>query len=86
MAAASDGWAGMGWDRTDADEIRQRLNTGADPESWNGSRPLKSVPAKDNRVAGGMLRECYVDDRMLAWDEGLDRPSETNDRFYMKID
>ena len=47
---------------------------------------MKSVSAKDNRVAGGMLRECYVDDRMLAWDEGLDRPSETNDRFYMKID
>jgi hypothetical protein len=57
---------------------------GAGNASWDFS--VKSVPAKDNRVAGGMLREYYVDDRMLAWDKGLDRPSETNDRFYMKID
>ncbi len=57
---------------------------GAGKASWDFS--VKSVPAKDNRVAGGMPRECYVDDRMLAWDEGLDRPSETNDRFHMKID
>ncbi|MEU5205339.1 ankyrin repeat domain-containing protein [Kribbella sp. NPDC020789] len=40
MAAASDGWAGMGWDWTDVDVIRRRLDQGADPESWNGSRPL----------------------------------------------
>ncbi|MGJ7874659.1 ankyrin repeat domain-containing protein [Streptomyces rochei] len=40
MAAASDGWAGMGWDWTDADDIRRRLDQGADPENWNGSRPL----------------------------------------------
>ncbi|MFE7902365.1 ankyrin repeat domain-containing protein [Streptomyces sp. NPDC057424] len=40
MAATSDGWAGMGWDWTDADDIRRRLDQGADPESWNGSRPL----------------------------------------------
>jgi hypothetical protein len=30
----------MGWDWTDADDIRRRLDQGADPESWNGSRPL----------------------------------------------
>ncbi|MFK0058481.1 hypothetical protein ACIQTN_04495 [Streptomyces werraensis] len=47
---------------------------------------MKSVPAKGNRVAGGMLREYYVGERVLAWDKGLDRPSETDDRFYMKID
>ncbi|MDX2762925.1 ankyrin repeat domain-containing protein [Streptomyces europaeiscabiei] len=40
MAAASDGWTGMGWDWTDADGIRRRLDEGADPDSWNGSRPL----------------------------------------------
>ncbi|WP_336319716.1 ankyrin repeat domain-containing protein [Streptomyces lavendofoliae] len=40
MAATSDGWAGMGWDWTDADDIRRRLDQGADPESWKGSRPL----------------------------------------------
>nr|WP_308061840.1 ankyrin repeat domain-containing protein [Streptomyces sp. LBUM 1477] len=38
--AAGDGWAGMGWDWTDAVGIRRRLDEGADPESWNGSRPL----------------------------------------------
>ncbi|NEB60821.1 ankyrin repeat domain-containing protein [Streptomyces diastaticus] len=41
MAAASDGWAGMGRDWTDADDIRRRLDQGADPESWNRRmRPL----------------------------------------------
>ncbi|WP_435611296.1 ankyrin repeat domain-containing protein [Streptomyces sp. C10-9-1] len=40
MAATSDGWTGMGWDWTDADDIRRRLDQGADPENWNGSRPL----------------------------------------------
>lgn len=52
---------------------------GAGNASWDFS--VKSVPAKGNRVAGGMLREYYVDERMLAWDKGLDRPSETDDRF-----
>ncbi|MFD3583231.1 ankyrin repeat domain-containing protein [Streptomyces sp. NPDC058683] len=40
MAAESDGWAGMGWDWTDADDIRRRLDEGADPEKWSGGRPL----------------------------------------------
>ncbi|MFF4978684.1 ankyrin repeat domain-containing protein [Streptomyces sp. NPDC001046] len=40
MAVAGNGWAGMGWDWSDAGEIRRRLERGADPESWNGSRPL----------------------------------------------
>ncbi|MBP5934250.1 ankyrin repeat domain-containing protein, partial [Streptomyces sp. LBUM 1479] len=43
MAAASDGWAGMGWTWSNADGIRRRLDDGADPESWNGSRPLHRV-------------------------------------------
>ncbi|WP_406841462.1 ankyrin repeat domain-containing protein [Streptomyces sp. AHU1] len=30
----------MGWDWTDADDIRRRLDDGADPESWSGGRPL----------------------------------------------
>ncbi|ATW52340.1 hypothetical protein CGZ69_00285 [Streptomyces peucetius subsp. caesius ATCC 27952] len=46
---------------------------------------VKSIPAKDNRVAGGMLRKYYVDDRILAWDATLPRPNETNDRFYVHI-
>ncbi|MDJ1645425.1 NucA/NucB deoxyribonuclease domain-containing protein [Streptomyces pakalii] len=46
---------------------------------------VKSIPARDNRVAGGMLRKYYVDDRILAWDAGLPRPDTTNDRFYVHI-
>lgn len=40
MAADRGGWAGMGWDWTDADDIRRRLDQGADPERWSGGRPL----------------------------------------------
>ncbi|WP_331735280.1 NucA/NucB deoxyribonuclease domain-containing protein (plasmid) [Streptomyces sp. NBC_01166] len=46
---------------------------------------VKSIPATDNRVAGGMLRKYYVDDRVLAWDPTLPRPYQTNDRFYVQI-
>ncbi|MFD5714966.1 ankyrin repeat domain-containing protein [Streptomyces pharetrae] len=36
-----DGWAGMGWDGwQDADDVRLRLEQGADPERWSGGRPL----------------------------------------------
>ncbi|MER7701887.1 ankyrin repeat domain-containing protein [Kitasatospora sp. NPDC097605] len=35
-----DGWAGMGWDWTDVEEVRRRLDAGADPARWNGGRPL----------------------------------------------
>ncbi|MGW1886899.1 ankyrin repeat domain-containing protein [Streptomyces sp. NPDC001970] len=35
-----DGWAGMGWDWTDHEDIRRRLDQGADPERWSGGRPL----------------------------------------------
>ncbi|MGW5679258.1 ankyrin repeat domain-containing protein [Streptomyces sp. NPDC003860] len=40
MTAQSAGWAGMGWDWTDADDIRRRLDEGVDPEIWSGGRPL----------------------------------------------
>ncbi|MDX3558961.1 DUF6461 domain-containing protein [Streptomyces europaeiscabiei] len=40
MTADSDGWAGMGWDWTDVDDVRRRLGEGADPERWRGGRPL----------------------------------------------
>ncbi|WP_051900857.1 ankyrin repeat domain-containing protein [Streptomyces aureus] len=35
----------MGWDWTDADDIRRRLDDGADPESWSGGRPLHRAAA-----------------------------------------
>ncbi|MGW2179220.1 ankyrin repeat domain-containing protein [Streptomyces sp. NPDC001732] len=40
MAVVDDGWAGMSWDWTDCDDIRRRLDEGADPEKWSGGRPL----------------------------------------------
>ncbi|MBA2809582.1 ankyrin repeat domain-containing protein [Streptomyces sp. KM273126] len=40
VTAEDDGWAGMGWDWKDHDDIRRRLDQGADPEAWNGGRPL----------------------------------------------
>ncbi|MFB7940000.1 ankyrin repeat domain-containing protein [Streptomyces sp. NPDC056049] len=40
MAAENHGWVGMGWDWTDVDDIRRRLDEGADPEKWSGGRPL----------------------------------------------
>ncbi|WP_159461001.1 hypothetical protein [Streptomyces viridosporus] len=47
-------------------------------EDAGNSRPdfsVKSVPATDNRVVGGMLRKYCVDDRILARDPPLPRPS-----------
>ncbi|MFG2196052.1 ankyrin repeat domain-containing protein [Streptomyces sp. NPDC048639] len=41
MTGLSDGWAGVGWrDWLDHDDIRRRLDDGADPETWRGGRPL----------------------------------------------
>ncbi|MFF4828321.1 ankyrin repeat domain-containing protein [Streptomyces sp. NPDC001312] len=40
VTAQDDGWAGMGWDWKDYDDIRRRLDQGADPEAWSGGRPL----------------------------------------------
>ncbi|GAA1395322.1 hypothetical protein GCM10009639_30340 [Kitasatospora putterlickiae] len=37
---SDDGWAGMGWDWTDVEEVRRRLDAGADPDRWNSARPL----------------------------------------------
>ncbi|MFI1170029.1 ankyrin repeat domain-containing protein [Streptomyces melanogenes] len=40
MAAQADGWTGMGWDWTDHESVRRRLEQGADPEVWRAGRPL----------------------------------------------
>ncbi|GAA2616053.1 hypothetical protein GCM10010304_81880 [Streptomyces roseoviolaceus] len=45
MVAESDGWAGMGWDWTDVDDVRRRLDGGADPDEWSGGRPLHRAAA-----------------------------------------
>ncbi|WP_030555959.1 ankyrin repeat domain-containing protein [Streptomyces exfoliatus] len=63
MAAESDGWAGMGWDWTDVDDIRRRLDEGADPEKWSGGRPLHraAVFGSSEVVAELAGRVPYVD-------------------------
>ncbi|MFF7249230.1 ankyrin repeat domain-containing protein [Embleya sp. NPDC008237] len=40
VSVRGDGWAGFGWDWKDHDDIRRRLDRGADPEVWRGGRPL----------------------------------------------
>ncbi|MET7320569.1 ankyrin repeat domain-containing protein [Streptomyces sp. NPDC005549] len=40
MKPGSDGWAGMSWKWADVDDVRRRLDEGADPERWSGGRPL----------------------------------------------
>ncbi|MGW0933181.1 hypothetical protein [Streptomyces sp. NPDC002644] len=55
--------AGMGWDWTDADEIRRRLDRGADPERWSGGRPLHraAVHGSADMVADLARRVADVD-------------------------
>lgn len=57
---------------------------GAGNPYWDFS--VMAVPQRDNSVAGALLSNYYVDDRILAWDADLDRPDETNDRFYVHIE
>jgi hypothetical protein len=44
------------------------------------------VPQRDNSIAGGLLISHYTNDRVLAWDQGLRRPDEVNDRFYVNVE
>ncbi|MGL5927402.1 MAG: NucA/NucB deoxyribonuclease domain-containing protein [Dermatophilaceae bacterium] len=57
---------------------------GAGNPFWDFS--VKAVPQRDNSIAGNQLGRYYVDDRVLAWDAGLDDPEETNDEFYVNIE
>ena len=61
MAAEGDGWAGVGWDRTDADDIRRRLAEGADPDSWSGGRPLHRAAVFGSPEAVGELARRVAD-------------------------
>ncbi|WP_437063941.1 ankyrin repeat domain-containing protein [Streptomyces sp. enrichment culture] len=41
VTGRNDGWAGVGWDSwKDYDDIRRRLDEGADPDVWGTGRPL----------------------------------------------
>jgi hypothetical protein len=57
---------------------------GAGHPFWDFS--VRAVPQGDNSAAGGQLSSYYVNDRVLAWDPTLDRPDQTNDRFYVNIE
>jgi hypothetical protein len=57
---------------------------GAGNPFWDFS--VKAVPQPDNSKAGALLSNYYINDRILAWDPELDRPDETNDRFYVHIE
>ncbi|MFH9660192.1 ankyrin repeat domain-containing protein [Streptomyces sp. NPDC017248] len=61
VSAASDGWAGMGWDWTDADDVRRRLGEGADPEKGSGGRPLHRAAAFGSREVVAELAGRVVD-------------------------
>lgn len=56
-----------------------------DPENPDFNFSVEAVKQHDNSVAGGKLIAYYVDDRILAWDAGLDQPFEVNDKFYVNI-
>lgn len=46
MAQVNGGWSDVKWeDWQDADNIRRRLDQGADPEAWGGGRPLHRAAA-----------------------------------------
>ncbi|RFC69958.1 ankyrin repeat domain-containing protein [Streptomyces sp. AcE210] len=46
MAQVNSGWSDVRWeDWQDADNIRRRLDQGADPEVWGGGRPLHRAAA-----------------------------------------
>lgn len=68
----------------DCDEypFKSTLEGAANP-FWDFS--VQAVPFQDNRIAGNVLKQYYVNDRILAWDPTLDRPDDTNDRFYVEI-
>lgn len=56
---------------------------GAANPYWDFS--VKAVPATENGAAGNLLRDYYVDDRILVWDPSLPNPEANNDRFYVHI-
>lgn len=77
-----DGWAGMGWDWTDADDIRRGLDEGADPERWSGGRPLHRAAVSGSREAVAELARRVADvdaleDRVTAlWEAVVSRKPE----------
>ncbi|MBD0742571.1 ankyrin repeat domain-containing protein [Streptomyces sp. CBMA152] len=51
----------MGWDWTNHDDIRQRLDQGADPEAWSGGRPLHRAAVLGSAEVVGELARRVAD-------------------------
>jgi hypothetical protein len=72
----------MGWDWTDADDIRRRLAAGADPEKWSGGRPLHRAAVSGSRevvaeLAGRVADVDALEDGVTAlWEAVLSRKPE----------
>jgi hypothetical protein len=54
---------------------------GAGNKDWDFS--VKPVNKTQNKVAGGLLRKFVLDDRVIAWDDSLDK--DANDHYYVEI-
>ncbi|WNZ06525.1 ankyrin repeat domain-containing protein [Streptomyces sp. 11x1] len=82
MAAESGGWVGMGWDWSDADDIRRRLDEGADPEGWSGGLPLHRAavfgsPQVVAELAGRVADVDALEDGVTAlWEAVLSRKAD----------
>ncbi|WP_245727819.1 DUF6461 domain-containing protein [Streptomyces vietnamensis] len=82
MTAVDDGWTGMGWDWTDHDDIRRRLDEGADPERWSGGRPLHRAalfgsPEVVAELAGRVTDVDALEDGVTAlWEAVVSRKPE----------
>ncbi|GAB2871555.1 hypothetical protein GCM10027074_43930 [Streptomyces deserti] len=82
MAGRSDGWSGMGWEGwRDHDDVRRRLDQGADPEAWGGERPLhRAAVFGSPEVVTELARrgadvDALQDGRTALWEAVLsDRP------------
>jgi hypothetical protein len=61
VALEKDGWAGMRWDWTDADDIRRRLDQGADPDRWGGGRSLHRAAVYGSPDAVAVLARRVAD-------------------------
>lgn len=68
----------------DCDEypFRSTLEGAASPD-WDFS--VRAVNNTQNQSAGGSLSAFYNSDRILAWDQDLPEPYDTNDQFYVQI-
>ncbi|MFE6889577.1 ankyrin repeat domain-containing protein [Streptomyces sp. NPDC057694] len=82
MAVPGGGWDGVAWDWSDHDDIRRRLDEGADPERWGRCRPLHRAAAFGSpevvaELAGRVADVDALEDGVTAlWEAVMSRRSE----------